>query len=55
MLQIYYIGAPEREHRFDMLFSQLDVVATFIPVVKVPALTPFISRDKMVYQQDLIL
>lgn len=55
MLQIYYIGAPEREHRFDMLFSQLDVVATFIPVVKVPALTAFISRDKMVYQQDFIL
>lgn len=55
MLQVYYIAAPEREHRFDTLFSQLDVVTTFIPVVKVPALTAFISRDKMVYQQDFIL
>lgn len=55
MLQVYYIAAPEREHRFDLVFDQLDVVATFFPVVSVPSLTAFVTRDKAVNQQNFIL
>lgn len=55
MIQLYYMAVQEREHRFDMVFSQLDVVATFLPVVSIPSLTAFITRDKAVNQQDFIL
>lgn len=55
MIQVYYIAPPEREHRFDLVFDQLDVVATFFPVVSIPSLTAFITRDKAINQQDFIL
>lgn len=55
MLQVYYIAAPEREHRFDELFTQLDVVATFSPVVNIPSLTAFVAMDKAVNQQNFIV
>lgn len=55
MIQVYYITDPGREHRFDAVFTQLDVVATFLPVKAVPSLTAFITRDKAVNQQNFIL
>ena len=55
MIQLYYLAMPERENRFRALFDQLDVVDTFFPIVSVPSLTAFVSRDKAINQQDFIL
>lgn len=55
MIQVYYITSPEREHRFDEVFSQLDVVVSFFPSVKVPSLTAFLTMEKAVNQQNFIL
>lgn len=55
MIQLYYLAAPEREHRFDMVFGQLDAVVTFFSLASIPSLTGFLVRDKMVDQQDCIL
>lgn len=55
MLQVYYIAAPEMEHRFDEIFTQMDVVATFSPVVNIPSLTAFVTMDKAVNQQNFII
>lgn len=55
MIQLYYIATPERENRFRSIFDQLDVVDTFFPVVSIPSLTAFVSRDKAINQQDFIL
>lgn len=55
MIQLYYLAAPEREHRFDAVFGQLDAVVTFFSLASIPSLTGFLARDKMVDQQDYIL
>lgn len=55
MIQLYYLAAPEREHRFDPVFQQLDVVATFFPIVSVPSLVAFVTRDKVIQQQNFLL
>lgn len=55
MIQLYYLAAPEREHRFDTVFNQLDAVVTFFSAASIPSLTGFLARDKMTDQQDYIL
>lgn len=55
MIQLYYLAAPEREHRFDVVFAQLDAVVTFFSLASIPSLTGFLARDKMVDQQSYIL
>lgn len=55
MIQLYYMAAPERGHRFDQVFAQLDVVAEFFPASSIPSLVAFVSRDKRIGQQDFIL
>lgn len=55
MIQLYYISTPEREHRFDAVFTQLDAVATFFPAVSIPSLVAFVTRDKTVNQQSYIV
>lgn len=55
MIQLYYLAVPAREHRFDSVFQQLDVVATFFPIVSVPSLVAFVTRDKVIQQQNYLL
>ena len=55
MIQLYYLAMPDRERRFDQIFQQLDIVATFFPVVSVPSLVAFVTRDKVINQQDFIV
>lgn len=55
MIQAYYLAGAERETRFRKLFDQLDVVDTFFPVVSVPSLTAFVTREKAINQQDFIV
>ena len=55
MIQAYYLAMPDREGRFQTLFDQLDVVATFFPAVSVPSLTAFVTREKAISQQDFII
>ena len=55
MLQVYYISIPDREHRFDAVFQQLDVVPTFFSLEVVPSLVTLVSREKTISQQDFII
>lgn len=55
MLQVYYLSTPDREHRFDAVFQQLDVVSTFFSVADVPSLVTLVSREKTINQQDFLV
>lgn len=55
MLQVYYLSTPDREHRFDAVFQQLDVVATFFSVGDVSSLVNLVTREKTINQQDFIV
>lgn len=55
MKAIYYLAHEEELQRFDALFNELDMLATTVPIEKVPSLTAFVMREKPIVQQDYIL
>ncbi|MET0017999.1 hypothetical protein [Oscillibacter sp.] len=55
MKALYYLAHEEDLQRFDTLFNELDVLATAIPIEKVPSLTAFVMKEKPIVQQDYIL
>lgn len=55
MKALYYLAHEEDLQRFDPLFNKLDVLATTIPIEKVPSLTAFVIKEKPIVQQDYIL
>lgn len=55
MLQVYYISTLDREHRFDTVFQQLDVVPTFFSLEVIPSLVTLVSREKTIGQQDFMV
>lgn len=55
MKAIYYLARADDLRRFDALFNELDMLATAIPIEKVPSLTAFVMKEKPIVQQDYIL
>lgn len=55
MKQLYYLAQQKYESRFDALFQELDVVMTFYDLDHIKSLTAFVSREKALPMQDVIL
>lgn len=55
MKTVYYLAHGEDLQRFDDLFNELDMLATTIPIEKVPSLTAFVMREKPIVQQDYLI
>lgn len=55
MKQIYYLSNSENEHRFDAVFEDIDAMAIFYDIEKIPSLVAFVQRDKAISSQNAII
>lgn len=55
MKTAYYLAHQAALERFDVLFTELDILATTVAIEKVPSLAAFIMKEKPLVQQNYII
>lgn len=55
MKAAYYLAHEDSLHRFDVLFTELDVLVTEVATEKIPSLTAFIMKEKPLVSQNYII
>ena len=51
----YFLTQEQDLHRFDALWTELDILITAVPVEQIASLTAFIAREKPIVQQDYLV